>query len=280
MPEIERTVAVAVRLLDNVNDVSGFPLEAQHRQALAARRVGLGITGLADALIMLGLHYGSPEARSLAAAVMKAICLQAYRTSVQLAQEKGPFPLFQAASYLDSPFVRRLPAATRSRIAGTGIRNSHLLAIAPAGTISLLADNVSGGIEPVFAFSARRRMLDAAGRYTEQVLEDHAFVRWRRHRGGQPLPAYFVTAGGLAPEAHLEMQAALQPWVDSAISKTINVPAELDFDRFSDLYDLAYDLGLKGCTTFRPNPVTGTVLQPVEGSEAVVHCCSLEREAD
>jgi len=280
LPGIERTVTVAVRLLDNVIDVSGFPLEAQRCQALAARRVGLGITGLADALVMLGLDYGSPEARDLAAGVMRAICLQAYRASLDLAQEKGAFPLLQAGAYLDSPFVRRLPEPIRAGICAAGIRNSHLLAIAPAGTISLLADNVSSGIEPVFAFSARRRMRDAADGYVDQVLEDYALTRWRAEHRGQVLPACFVTAQRLPPQAHLEMQAALQPWVDNAISKTINVPAELDFARFSSLYEQAYDLGLKGFTSFRPNPVTGVVLQPAEGAAASVHCCNLEREAD
>jgi ribonucleoside-diphosphate reductase alpha chain len=280
MPAIERTVAVAVRLLDNVIDVSGFPLAVQRRAAAAARRIGLGVTGLADALIMLGLDYGSVEARNLGSGLMKAVCLQAYRASLDLAREKGAFPLFRAGSYLDAPFVRRLPESIRTRIAATGIRNSHLLAIAPAGTISLLADNVSSGIEPVFALSARRRMLDADGAYVEKVLEDYALARWRAQRGGQPLPGYFVTADRLPPEAHLEMQAALQPWVDSAISKTINVPADQPFERFAALYDLAYDLGLKGCTTFRPNPVTEAVLRPAEEPDPSVHCCGLEREAD
>ena len=277
---IEGTVTVAVRLLDDVIDVSGFPLEAQRRQALAARRVGLGITGLADALIMLGLDYASPAARDLAASVMRAICHQAYRASVALAREKGTFPLFQAGPYLDAPFVRRLPEPIRAEIATTGIRNSHLLAIAPAGTISLLAGNVSSGIEPVFAPSARRRMLDAEGGYVEQVIEDYVVAQWREGHAGEPLPACFVTVARLTPEEHLAMQAALQPWVDNAISKTINVPRELDFGRFVSLYQHAYEVGLKGCTSFRPNPVTGAVLQPEERKEAPVHCCSLEREAD
>ena len=274
-------VPVAVRMLDDVVEVSRFPLPAQAERARATRRIGLGVTGLADALACLGLPYGSPEARRFAAELMREIRDAAYRASVELAREKGPFPLFHREAYLDSGFARRLPPEIRDAIARGGIRNSHLLAIAPTGTISLLANNVSSGIEPIFDFEYRRRMLERTGERREFLLVDWAVRRHRELRGEAPLPPAFVRATDLSPEQHLEMQAAIQPFVDNSISKTINVPAELPFERFRDVYDRAFDLGLKGCTTFRPNPVTGAVLEAVHApAPEAVHCCSLEREAD
>ncbi len=277
LPALETAAAEAVRLLDDVIDVSGYPLPQQREQALASRRIGLGITGLADALILLGLDYGSGAARALAAGAMRGICRAAYRASVALARDKGAFPRFRAGPYLQAPFVAALPVDIRRGIARFGIRNSHLLAIAPAGTISLLAGNVSSGIEPVLSFSLQRRIHGPDGRSQIHHLEDPAYRRWRELRGSAPLPPCFVTADQLAPEAHLLMQAALQPQVDSAISKTINLPAGIGFDQFRGLYERAYALGLKGCTSFRPNPVTGSLLA-AEGVGA--HCCSPEREGD
>ncbi len=280
-PALESVVPVAVRLLDNVIDLSRFPLAAQKEQARGTRRVGLGITGLADALIMLGLRYDSRQARTFAAEVMRRICHSAYRSSVALAREKGPFPWFERESYLDAPFVRSLPGDIREGIERHGIRNSHLIAIAPTGTISLLANNVSSGLEPVFDFSYRRRVLERDGSYTEYPLEDYAYRLWRRLRGEARLPPAFVDARSLAPTVHVGMQAAVQPYVDNAISKTINIPADYDFEAFRQVYDEAYDQGLKGCTTFRPNPVTGAVLSTEgEGIQRATHCCDLEREAD
>ncbi|KPK37812.1 MAG: ribonucleoside-diphosphate reductase [Gammaproteobacteria bacterium SG8_47] len=281
LDELSTAVGVATRFMDNVIDLSEFPLAQQGEQARGSRRVGLGLTGLADTLIMLGLHYDSDEARAFAARIMQRICHNAYRTSIDLAKEKGAFPYFDLQPYLRARFVTRLPDELRAAIAAHGIRNSHLTAIAPTGTISLLANNVSSGLEPVFAFDSRRRVLETDGSSTEYVVRDYAAQRWQAQRKDEPWPAHFVEARELSPLAHLGMQAALQPYVDNAISKTINVPADYGFDAFKRLYDLAYEMGLKGCTTFRPNPVTGAVLEPAAASaQAAAHCCGIEREPD
>ncbi|MEN8108186.1 MAG: adenosylcobalamin-dependent ribonucleoside-diphosphate reductase [Pseudomonadota bacterium] len=283
---IRDTTEVATRLLDNVIDCSSFPLQVQAGQARGSRRIGLGITGLADALIMLGLHYGKAAARNEAARVMETVCFAAYRSSIQLAREKGSFPFFEREAYLESRFVRSLPEDIRCGIAEHGIRNSHLTAIAPTGTISLLANNVSSGIEPVFDFRFSRKVLNRDGEYVRFDLEDYAFRAWRQQGGDTAdLPAEFVNARSLSPAAHLEMQAVLQPCVDSAISKTINVPEDYTFDDFQDLYRLAWDSGLKGCTTFRTNPVTGEILSSETdvaqaGMERDAHCCNIEREGE
>jgi len=276
---IRATAEVAVRMLDNVIDISHYPLEAQRRQAQGSRRVGLGITGLADTLSMLGLHYGAPEARRMAASVMEVICHTAYRTSTELVKEKGVFPFFEAAPYLKGEFVCSLPEEIRRRIASHGIRNSHLTAIAPTGTISLLAGNVSSGIEPVFAFRCLRRMEDIAGQRTFE-LTDYAVRLWETLRGNEPLPEYFVEACRLEPEDHLEMQAAVQRSVDNAISKTINVAADCDFATFERIYHHAYANGLKGCTTFRPNTVTGEVLAARSSADLASPCCNLGYQPD
>jgi len=265
----------AVRLLDNVLDASHYPLPQQREQVLASRRLGLGITGLADALAMLGQHYASAEARDTAAGVLRRLRDSAYQASIELAREKGAFPAFEAGPYLEGPFVQRLPEELRRQIARHGLRNSHLLAIAPTGTISLLANNVSSGIEPIFDLHYRRRVREAEAGEREFEVEDHAYALWRRRHPDKAPPPAFVTARELPPEAHLAMQAALQPLVDNAISKTINIPADFPFDAYRDIYQRAFALGLKGCTTFRPNPVTGSVLAS-EGEG--VHCCSIERE--
>jgi ribonucleoside-diphosphate reductase alpha chain len=275
---ISEVAAVAVRMLDDVIEVSRFPLPQQERMARGTRRIGLGITGLADVLIMLGLHYGSQPARELAAGVMRAICHAAYRCSVELAREKGPFPFFDRERYLEGEFICALPADVRDGIARHGIRNSHLTAIAPTGTISLLANNVSSGIEPVYDFRYRRRVLELDGEAHKHELTDHVLDRWRAACGDAPLPAAFVRAHELPPAAHLDMQAALQPYIDNAISKTINVPADFAFQSFKDVYRYAFEHGLKGCTTYRPNVVTGAVLE-VAAEEAKL-CCVPDREAD
>ncbi len=269
--------ALAVRFLDNVIDVSRYPLPAQAAQARATRRIGLGLTGLADALVLLGLDYDSDAARALAATAMQTLRDAAYRASIGLAREKGAFFAFDADAFLASGFANRLPTDIRDAIAAHGIRNSHLLAIAPAGTISLLANNCSSGIEPIFAAEAERRVLGTDGRYRTHNVLDHACQLWRQQRG-EGLPPAFVEARQIDPLAHLQMQAALQPFVDNAISKTINVAADIPFERFEDLYRQAHALGLKGCTVFRPNPVTGSILSaPATERE---QCCGIEREAD
>jgi len=273
----EKTVEVAVRMLDNVVDASRFPLPQQDAEARGSRRIGLGVTGLADALIMLGQVYGQQASLDFARKVMRTVCHTAYRTSIELAREKGSFPFLDSA-YPESEFIRGLPEDIRRQIGDTGIRNSHLTAIAPTGTISLLANNISSGLEPVFDFSYRRRILDGRDEPREYDMTDYACRLWQAQHGEQsPLPDYFVDARSLDPETHLEMQAAIQPYVDNAISKTINIPEDFEFERFKTLYQTAYDKGLKGCTTFRANPVTGEVLSSVKDS---THCCSIEREAD
>lgn len=277
---LKAIVTTAVRMLDNVISLSKFPLPQQQKQAIQTRRIGLGITGLADALIMLGLHYGSEEARLMSSKIMKLICHTAYQASINLAKEKGPFPLFNKEYYLQSPFIKKLPDNIREQIGQHGIRNSHLLSIAPTGSISLLAGNISSGIEPVFDLNYNRHILDAEGNSSSNVVNDYAYLQWILYKSPEiPLPDYFVTATQLSPKQHLEMQAAIQQYVDSSISKTINIPENMSFDDFKKVYDLAYELKLKGCTTFRPNWVTGSILEHTNG-ETNVHCCTIDREAD
>lgn len=249
---------LAVRFLDDVIDVSEFPLPQQAAAAKAARRIGLGVSGLADALLMLGLHYGSEAGRQAAVAIVSLLRDSAYRASVGLAREKGVFPLFDRDRYLAGTFVRRLPGDLREAIARDGIRNSHLLAIAPTGTISLLAGNISSGIEPVFAFRAERSVQDAGG-LQHFVVDDYA---WARRSGGRDaLPDYFVDGAQLSPQDHLLMQAALQPFVDNAIAKTVSLPVNLPFADFAGLFQQAHALGLKGLTVFRPNALRGEVIR-------------------
>ncbi|MDT8388108.1 MAG: adenosylcobalamin-dependent ribonucleoside-diphosphate reductase [Thiogranum sp.] len=273
-------VPTAVRMLDNVIDVSRFPLPQQAQRARHTRRIGLGITGLADALILLGLHYGEPAARRLAAQIMRTICHEAYRASVSLAHEKGPCPAFDSERYVAGPFIRSLPDDIQADIARSGVRNSHLIAIAPAGTISLLANNVSSGLEPVYDFKHRRRILQRNGTTRDYELTDWAWAEWYRARRAVEPSQSFVTAQELEPEAHLQMHAALQPYVDNSISKTINVPHQFTFQEFENVYRRAYALGLKSCTTFRPTESTGAVLSVCDPAAREVHCCTVEREAD
>ncbi len=277
--ELQRIIPIAVRLMDNVIDASRFPLPAQAKRAHGTRRIGLGLTGLADTLIMLGLHYASDEGRRLAAGLMAEICHHAYRASIELAQEKGSFPYFEKKPYLKGPFIQALPEDIREGIARHGIRNSHLTAIAPTGTISLLADNVSSGIEPVFAYRFSRRITQHDGSMSVHEVSDHAYRRWQHCHGAAPLPEVFVDAHALSPHEHLQMQAALQPYVDNAISKTINVPQSYPFEEFKAIYREAFEFGLKGCTTFRENPVSGSILE-LPTIEPKGACCSLEREDD
>jgi len=229
---------------------------------------------------MMGLDYASPTAREAATGIMRVVCHSAYRASTGLAREKGAFPFYERDPYLARPFIGALPEELRDSIARSGIRNSHLTAIAPAGTISLLANAVSNGIEPIYGARYRRAVLDRNGERVEFDVEDDACRRWRERHGDGELPPGFVDAEHVAPEAHLEMQAAAQPYVDGAISKTVNVPESLDFESFRSLYERAHALGLKGVTAFRPNPITGAVLTSTTAAELASHCCSIEREAD
>jgi len=280
MEDIRQTVTTATRMLDNVIDISRFPLEAQRLQATGSRRIGLGVTGLGDTLIMLGIKYDSAPAQALAASVMRTVCHTAYQASIELAREKGAFPFFDRDRYLQGPFIKGLPEDIREGIAEHGIRNSHLTAIAPTGTISLLANNVSSGLEPVFAYRFRRRVLELDGAFTDHQLTDFAYHLWRTTHGNRPLPDAFIDAHTVDPKTHLEIQAALQPYVDSAISKTVNIPEHYDFEEFKDLYQRAHAKGLKGCTTFRANPVTGAILEGPDPYGESPHCCTPEREAD
>ena len=267
--ELARVVALSVRMLDNVLDATVWPLPEQKAEAHAKRRIGLGFTGLGDMLVMMCLKYDSNEGRAMAASVAKMMRDAAYEASIELATEKGAFPLFDADKYLAAPtFASRLPEAIKQRIRQHGIRNSHLLSIAPTGTISLaFADNASNGIEPPFSwFYFRNKRMPDGSRKSFQV-EDHAW-RLYRHLGGdvENLPDYFVTALEMSAADHMEMSAVVQPFVDTAISKTVNVPADYPFAEFKGLYMEAWKRGLKGITTYRPNSILGAVLEvrPVE----------------
>ena len=264
---LNKLVATAVRMMDNVVDVSKFPLDEQQAEAKAKRRIGLGVTGLADALLMVGLRYGSDAAAEQTEAWLKAIARAAYLASVDLAKEKGAFPLFEADAYLASGTMQQMDEDVRDAIAENGIRNALLTSIAPTGTISLYAGNVSSGIEPVFAYAYTRKVLQKDGSRTEEEVVDYAVQMWRDLKGDAPLPDYFVNAQTLAPLDHVKMQAAAQKWVDSSISKTINCPEDISFDAFKDVYMAAWDQGCKGCTTYRPNDVTGSVLSVSESAD-------------
>ncbi len=258
---LDRLVPLAVRMMDNVVDVSRFPLDQQLAEAKAKRRIGLGVTGLADALIMCGVRYGAAPAVALTESWMKAIERAAYLASAALAAEKGAFPLFDRDKFLAGETVRGLDEDIRAAIATHGIRNALLTSIAPTGTISIFADNVSSGLEPVFSFRYTRNVLMPDGSRKTEEVSDYAYRLFHRLKGETAaLPDYFVDAQSLAPGDHLVMQAAVQKYVDSSISKTINLPADIEFDSFKDIYLQAYELGCKGCTTYRPNEVTGAVL--------------------
>jgi len=283
---IREAVRVAVRFLDDVLSISRFPLERQREQALRARRLGLGITGLADALAMLRLRYDTQPARDAATEVMALIRDTAYQTSIELARERGAFPAFEAQRYLERPFIQRLPAELREDLRRHGIRNSHLLAIAPTGTISLLADNISSGIEPIFRREGRRRVLDPDGRYREFAVRDAAYTVWRAGGAGSTeAPEYFLDQTGVRAQDQLAMLAAVQPFVDGSISKTVTLGSDASAADVARLLETAYDLKLKGCTVFREQAragvLTGAGLDQRQRSGApVTHCCDVERESD
>ena len=262
--ELAALTRTAVRMLDNVIDISRFPLPAQEAEARAKRRLGLGVTGLADALIFCGARYGEDQAVALTDQWLGVIRREAYRASAELAAEKGAFPLYDPAM-LERPNLAGLDPETRELIARHGLRNGCLTSIAPTGTTSLLAGNVSSGIEPVFAFAYTRKVLQLDGTKREEAVEDYALALWRRLKGAHaPLESApgnaFVSAQTLTPGHHLRMQAAAQAQIDSSISKTINCPEDIAFEAFSDVYRQGYRLGCKGLTTYRPNAITGSVL--------------------
>jgi ribonucleoside-diphosphate reductase alpha chain len=262
LDELAALTKSAIRMMDNAIDVSRFPLPEQRAEAMAKRRIGLGVTGLADALIFCRSRYGSAESIALIETWLSTLSHAAYAESAEIAKEKGAFPLYDAAEYLARPHIQTLPQEIRDAIAAHGIRNALVTSIAPTGTISLFAGNVSSGIEPVFAYAYKRRVLRPDGTRTEEDVEDYAYRLFRERFGADAaLPDYFVNAQTLSPQDHLNVQAAAQKYIDSSISKTINVPAEISFDEFKNIYLSAYEMGCKGCTTYRPNAVTGAVLE-------------------
>jgi ribonucleoside-diphosphate reductase alpha chain len=273
--------ATAVRMMDNVVDLSRFPLDQQRDEAQAKRRIGLGVTGLADAFLMCRVRYGSAESVRLTEAWLTELRDAAYRASVMLAAEKGAFPKFDPGPYLEADMIRRLPEDIRQDIGRYGIRNALLTSIAPTGTISLVAENVSSGIEPVFSFRAQRKVLGPDGMRESHDVVDYAYRLFREKFGEESeVPAYFVDAQALEPEDHLAIQAAAQRCVDSSISKTINLPEDTGFQAFKDVYARAYAMDCKGCTTYRPNPVTGSVLSVSEppSAEAAASAVDLPEE--
>jgi len=260
--QLGRLARVAVRMLDDVIEVSNYPLPQHEQEARTKRRIGLGVTGLADALIMCRARYGGREAIRLTERWLSVLRREAYLASTELAAEKGAFALFDHDKYLAGASIKALDAEVREAIGRYGIRNALLTSIAPTGTISLLADNVSSGLEPVFSYSYRRNILMPDGTRREEEVTDYAVRLWHRQMGEDAaLPEWFVDAQGLVPSDHVAMQAAVQKYIDSSISKTINVPENISFEDFKDVYLQAYDQGCKGCTTFRPNDVTGAVLE-------------------
>ncbi|HEY8950676.1 MAG TPA: adenosylcobalamin-dependent ribonucleoside-diphosphate reductase [Rhizomicrobium sp.] len=259
--ELARLTTTAIRFLDDIIDVSRFPLAEQQAEAKAKRRIGLGVTGLADALIFCRTRYGSTESIALIERWLKVLSHAAYRASAELAKEKGAFPLFDAHEFLKRPHIMALPEEIRVQIAAHGIRNGLLTSIAPTGTISLFAGNVSSGIEPVFAYTYTRKILKADGTRIEEEVSDYAHRKFRALFGEDTaLPDYFVNAQELSPQEHLAVQAAAQKYIDSSISKTINVPVDIPFEAFKDVYLKAYEMGCKGCTTYRPSEARGSVL--------------------
>lgn len=270
------TVAVGVRFLDNVIDVTQYPLRAQKEEELAKRRLGLGISGLANALAMLGLRYGNDDAAAVTRNIMRDIAITAYRTSIDLAKERGPFPMFNKDEYLKTPFVQKLPEDVQQGISEHGIRNGVLLTIAPTGTTSIYYGNVSSGIEPVFSYSYKRKVLQPDDTHKEYDVYDYGYLTYLKVMGETPdevtasvlLPEYMVAAKHLTAAEHIKMQAAGQEWIDASVSKTVNCPEEMTYEEFKAVYDLAYDLDCKGCTTYRPSHVRGAILST--GEEAKV----------
>ncbi|WP_368499266.1 adenosylcobalamin-dependent ribonucleoside-diphosphate reductase [Octadecabacter sp. 1_MG-2023] len=259
--EMRRLVAIAVRMLDNTLDVSRFPLEAQRLKAQEQRRIGLGVTGVANAIAMLGVRYGSENAVQLLGNWMQTIQNTAYLASAELAKERGAFPAYNAERHLETKSVKSLDESVRAKVSRYGLRNGTLTTIAPTGTISMLAGNVSSGIEPIFSTAYTRRVNAANGITTTERVMDFAALQFNNLFGeNADLPETFTTAADLTPEDHVAMQAAAQKWVDSGISKTVNCPEDIPFETFKDVYKSAYDTHCKGCTTYRPNAITGSIL--------------------
>lgn len=290
MNALEESVRTGVRILDSVVETSLFPLEAQRDEARFKRRQGLGVTGLADALFMCGQKYGSEEAVDFTETIMRNIAIWAYEESIQMAKEMGPAPALQSLEarekFIQSGFMQRMPEYIKDDILEWGIRNSHLLSVAPTGTISMYAGNVSSGGEPIFAPSYQRKVTNDDGTKRTETVYDYAVLKFEEHFGENDNPDaiwwwenYMATAQDLTPRDHIVMQAVLQKWVDSSISKTVNLPEDISFEDFKAVYDHAFETGCKGCTTYRPNDVTGSVLS-VETKEAEPEIVDKEYDGD
>ncbi len=267
---IEQTVIVATRFLDNVIDISHYPLKMQKQEVYATRRIGLGVTGLADMFVMLNLKYGDEASLKLANQLMKFVMEKTWQASMDLAKERGVFAGFHAQKYAQGNFVQNLSEDMRNAILKNGIRNSHHNAIAPTGTISLLANNVSNGIEPIFSADYDRALRNVNGELIKFSVMDYALRHWRKINKKEQLPPQWVEAKNLLPKQHLAMQAAIQPYVDNAVSKTIIIGKDFPFEQLSDLYMQAYNLGLKGCTIFRPKKKKESVITMDESTD---RCC-------
>lgn len=263
---LKYVTSIGMRFLDNVLDVTNFPTPEQKNEAISKRRTGIGVMGLANMLQQMNLRYGSPEAISWTESVMRVQRDAAYWASVELAKERGPFPLFNKDSYLSRPYIKRLPEDLRDAIAEYGIRNGVIQTIAPTGTTSIFYENVSSGIEPTFSWKHYRKVLMPDNTFEQFEVEDYGHRIYREVEGYPKeghftkYPPYMVTALELSVDEHLNMQSACQKFIDSAISKTINIPRETTFEEFKDVYKTAYSLGLKGCTTYRPSDVRGSIL--------------------
>lgn len=270
---IKKTTMTATRFLDNVIDISRYPLKMQKQEVYATRRIGLGLTGLADMMVMMGVRYGSEESFKFARAVMKVISETTWQASIDLAQERGVFPAFHGKKYQRGHFLESMPSEFHAQIEKFGIRNSHHNTIAPTGTISLLANNVSNGIEPVFSAAYERKMRSADGDLMKFSVMDYALRLWNKMDKTEKLPPAWVDVQTLLPEQHLAMQSAVQPYIDNAISKTINVPESFPFEKIQEVYTKAFESGLKGCTVFRPNQITGSVLTALDPDDQTDRCC-------
>lgn len=271
--KLENATIIATRFLDNVINVSRYPLRMQKQEEFATRRIGLGITGLGSAFVMMGIHYGSEQSVDLAKQLMKCISLTTWQTSIELARERGSFPVFHPEKYLQGHFVKGLPREIQQGIEKDGIRNSHHNTIAPSGTISLLANNISNGIEPIFSQQYERTIRGITGELKKFVVTDQVLQQWKKLGRDEARPPGWQDSHTLKPEDHLKMQSAMQPFIDHAISKTINIPEDFPFEKLKDVYTAAYQQGLKGCTIFRPNSITGSVLKLADYDDDVDHCC-------
>lgn len=269
--KLESTTRIATRFLDNVISVSRYPLKRQREEAMGTRRIGLGITGLGDVFVMLGMRYGSQASLTLAKKIMQCISEATWESSIELAKEKKSFPRYDKKKYSQGQFVQQLSNDLQKKIKKYGMRNSHHNTIAPTGTTSLLANNVSNGIEPIFAGEYERNVRMLSGEIATFSVVDYALRSFRKHVAEKKLPPAWIDTQSLTPEDHLAMQAVMQPYIDNAISKTINLPETFPFEKLNDVYTRAHELGLKGCTIFRPNPVTGVVLN-VKPCEDVDRC--------